>query len=173
MTQSCTLLTSVYQSSLPFRFPGQHGESAVCSTFNFPRKNKQTKKLLAVHWPSKLLFFCLQLWNSPWGDFWRGGESDCKQAMRKHRRPVASFAWGLLECTPLWGKGERVCTLQHTAPTQSNKSCNLWYCKTNMGADLIKTRQNPFIWAHLWSHTAHSPMLLLWQTLKWLRAIDG
>lgn len=30
-----------------------------------------------------------------------------------------------------------------------NKSCNPWYCKTNRGADLIKTWQNPFIWAHL------------------------
>lgn len=102
-----------------------------------------------------------KLSESPWGA--SIGEESVKQATGKHGRTVASFAWSLLECTPLWGVGERVSTLQCTAPTHSNKSCNPWYCKTNMGADLIKTWQNPFIWAHLClvthSTQSHTPLM--------------
>lgn len=39
-----------------------------------------------------------------------------------------------------------------------NKSCNRWYCKTNMRADLIKTQKNPFIWVHLCHTLLHAAL---------------
>lgn len=55
------------------------------------------------------------------------------------------------------------------APVHANKSWNPWYCKTNMGTDLIKTGQNPFIWAiSACSHStqSHAPLLTNTETRR-------
>lgn len=70
----------------------------------------------------------------------------------------------------LWGVGGRVSTLQHTSPTHCNKSCIPW--KTNMEADVIRTWQNPFIWAHVFLVT-HSKQFHARQPMTLLIANDG
>lgn len=59
-----------------------------------------------------------------------------------------------------------------------NKSCNPWYCKTNMGADLIKT---PFIWVHLCHTLLHAALWTntegrLWASggnFRWIQLSSG
>lgn len=93
---------------------------------------------------------------------------NCGATGRRGTR-AASYAWSLPECTPLWAEGDRVSTLQCTAPVHANKSWNPWYRKTNMGTDLIKTGQNPFIWAiSACSHStqSHAPLLTNTETRR-------
>lgn len=92
--------------------------------------------------------------------FWKRVLSSCGKRMEETERTTeggATFAWGLLVYPPS-PVGSRWESLHHAAhsPTHSNKSCNPWYRKTNMGVDLIRTRQNSSIWAHLCSVTEHT-----------------
>lgn len=96
------------------------------------------------------------IWIPPRCFFWKKSIKPAvgweRKKGRGRRRLVAACAWSLQVCCPQWGRGGRVCTVQLTAqPT--NKSCNPWYRKTNMGVDLIRTWQNSFIWAFFCSVT--------------------